>query len=80
MIGPRTTKICILYIGKKAGILASWNLYIGILLCEISILIKEFCYIVLVKLVYWYIYCLSRYIVFFNLVYWYIRPPGPGPL
>ncbi len=63
-IGPRTTEICILYIGKKAGILASWNLYIGILLCEIGILIQEFHYIVIVKLVYWYVDWFSRYIGF----------------
>ena len=62
--GPRTTEICILYIGKKAGILAIWNLYIGILLCEISILIQEFCYIVILKLVYWYFDWFSRYIGF----------------
>ncbi len=29
-IGPWTTEICILYIDKKAGILAIWNLYIGL--------------------------------------------------
>ena len=37
IIGLWTTEICILYIGKKAGILASGNLYIGILLMEIGI-------------------------------------------
>ncbi len=58
--------VLILYIGKKAGILASWNLYIGILLCEISILIQEFCYIVILKLVYWYVDWFSRYIGFFK--------------
>ncbi len=63
-IGPRTIEICILYIGRKAGILASWNLYIGILLCEISILIQEFCYIAILKLVYWYIDWFSKYIGF----------------
>ncbi len=39
-IGRWTTEICILlYIGKKAGILASWKLFIGILLMEIGILV-----------------------------------------
>ncbi len=39
VLGLWTTEICILYIGKKAGILASCNLYIGILLMEIGILV-----------------------------------------
>ncbi len=73
--GPRTTEICILYIGKKAGIFASWNLYIGILLCEISILVycqNWNCYFEINILVYW-----LTFQVYWFFEIWYIGISDP---
>ena len=71
--GPPKSVYCILV--KKAGILAGWNLYIGILRCEISILVfclNWNCYFETSILVYWLIF---QVYWFFEI--WYIGISDP---